>query len=275
MATNFIPDVEIRINDKVYTNFNNTISFSVRRNSKTESNTALVNISYLNKNTKSMLIKLADVPEGKTPAKITIMAGYKTDAKGIIFYGEIDKAEENSSDGVELACTEGNRGWSSEIVNKNYAPGTTLKEIVKNIMVSSSFGLGVINCKDYVYTRGFNAQGTLKSELTKLALQVNAQVSINKNKIFFVKKGYQNLTTEISADTGLKNIRKTKKGYIFVTYLNNILQENMKLKVKKHDGEIIETTITAVGHYYSRLKFETEIECFNYDDEYEDDDYGY
>ena len=49
----------------------------------------------------------------------------------------------------------------------------------------------------------------------------------------------------------------------------------MKLKVKKHDGEIIETTITAVGHYYSRLKFETEIECFNYDDEYEDDDYGY
>lgn len=69
MATNFIPDVEIRINDKVYTNFNNTISFSVRRNSKTESNTALVNISYLNKNTKSMLIKLADVPEGKHQLK--------------------------------------------------------------------------------------------------------------------------------------------------------------------------------------------------------------
>ena len=47
----------------------------------------------------------------------------------------------------------------------------------------------------------------------------------------------------------------------------------MKLKVKKHDGEVLETTITAVEHYYSRLKFETTIECFNFDDEYEEDYY--
>lgn len=199
-----------------------------------------------------------------TGHKITIMAGYKTSGKGLIFFGDIERVEENRSGGIEIKATEGEKSWSTEIVNKNYSAGSTTKQIVKNIMESSSYGMGVINCDDFTYTRGFNAQGTLKSELEKLALQVNAEARINKNLIYFVKKGHTELETTVSADTGLKEIRKTDNGYILTMYLNNLLQENMILNIVNYKGETVKTRIDTVSHFYSRLKFETTVECSPY-----------
>lgn len=196
--------------------------------------------------------------------KIMIMAGYKTSGKGLIFFGDIERVEENSSGGIEIRATEGEKNWSTEIVNKNYSAGSTTKQIVKNIMESSSYGMGVIECDDFTYTRGFNAQGTLKSELEKLALQVNAEARINKNLIYFVKKGHTELETTVSANTGLKEIRKTDNGYILTMYLNNMLQENMILNIINHKNENIKTRIDTVSHYYSKLKFETTVECSPY-----------
>lgn len=63
-----------------------------------------------------------------------------------------------------MTCTEGIEAGQVRWWIKTLLPNSIERDS-KNIMVSSSFGLGVINCKDYVYTRGFNAQGTLKSEL--------------------------------------------------------------------------------------------------------------
>lgn len=289
MAFNFLPDVDIIIDGVTYNNLNYSVSFSVNRRSRGSGNTALININYLTEATKTMLLKkkkeendfgemdlgedeeengLKNNTEGKEEqhyvtkgAKVIIVAGYKTSGKGLIFYGDIEEVEENSSGGIEIQATEGERQWSTQIVNKSYTAGSTVKEIVKNIMVSSTYGMGVIDSSDYTFTRGFNAQGTLKSELGKLALQVNAEVRIKKNLIYFVKKGYEELETTVSADTGLKEIRKTENGYLLNMYLNNLLQENMKLNIVNKKGETIKTTIDTVSHYYSRLKFETTVEC--------------
>lgn len=285
MAFNFIPDVDIIIDGVTYSNSNYSISFSVNRRTKGSGNTGLININYLTEATKTMLLKKKkeendlgeteekDLGEEKEKeseeeqhyvtkgAKVIIIAGYKTSGKGLIFYGDIEEVEENSSGGIEIQATEGERQWSTEIVNKSYTAGSTVKEIVKNIMISSTYGMGVIDSSDYTFTRGFNAQGTLKSELGKLALQVNAEVRIKKNLIYFVKKGYEELETTISADTGLKEIRKTENGYLLNMYLNNLLQENMRLNIVNKKGETIKTTIDTVSHYYSRLKFETTVEC--------------
>lgn len=289
MAFNFIPDVDIIIDGVTYSNSNYSISFSVNRRTKGSGNTGLININYLTEATKTMLLKkkkeendLGETEENSLGeekketeqkseeeqhyvtkgAKVIIIAGYKTSGKGLIFYGDIEEVEENSSGGIEIQATEGERQWSTEIVNKSYTAGSTVKEIVKNIMISSTYGMGVIDSSDYTFTRGFNAQGTLKSELGKLALQVNAEVRIKKNLIYFVKKGYEELETTISADTGLKEIRKTENGYLLNMYLNNLLQENMRLNIVNKKGETIKTTIDTVSHYYSRLKFETTVECF-------------
>lgn len=285
MAFNFIPDVDIIIDGVTYSNSNYSISFSVNRRTKGSGNTGLININYLTEATKTMLLKKKkeendlgeteekDLGEEKEKeseeeqhyvtkgAKVIIIAGYKTSGKGLIFYGDIEEVEENSSGGIEIQATEGERQWSTEIVNKSYTAGSTVKEIVKNIMISSTYGMGVIDSSDYTFTRGFNAQGTLKSELGKLALQVNAEVRIKKNLIYFVKKGYEELETTISADTGLKEIRKNENGYLLNMYLNNLLQENMRLNIVNKKGETIKTTIDTVSHYYSRLKFETTVEC--------------
>lgn len=285
MAFNFIPDVDIIIDGVTYSNSNYSISFSVNRRTKGSGNTGLININYLTEATKTMLLKKKkeendlgeteekDLGEEKEKeseeeqhyvtkgAKVIIIAGYKTSGKGLIFYGDIEEVEENSSGGIEIQATEGERQWSTEIVNKSYTAGSTVKEIVKNIMISSTYGMGVIDSSDYTFTRGFNAQGTLKSELGKLALQVNAEVRIKKNLIYFVKKGYEELETTVSADTGLKEIRKTENGYLLNMYLNNLLQENMRLNIVNKKGETIKTTIDTVSHYYSRLKFETTVEC--------------
>lgn len=279
MAFNFIPDVDIIIDGVTYNNSNYSISFSVNRRTRGSGNTGLININYLTEATKTMLLKkkkeendLGETEEKEKEseeeqhyvtkgAKVIIIAGYKTSGKGLIFYGDIEEIEENSSGGIEIQATEGERQWSTEIVNKSYTAGSTVKEIVKNIMISSTYGMGVIDSSDYTFTRGFNAQGTLKSELGKLALQVNAEVRIKKNLIYFVKKGYEELETTISADTGLKEIRKTENGYLLNMYLNNLLQENMRLNIVNKKGETIKTTIDTVSHYYSRLKFETTVEC--------------
>jgi len=279
LAFNFIPDVDIIIDGVTYNNSNYSISFSVNRRTRGSGNTGLININYLTEATKTMLLKkkkeendLGETEEKEKEseeeqhyvtkgAKVIIIAGYKTSGKGLIFYGDIEEIEENSSGGIEIQATEGERQWSTEIVNKSYTAGSTVKEIVKNIMISSTYGMGVIDSSDYTFTRGFNAQGTLKSELGKLALQVNAEVRIKKNLIYFVKKGYEELETTISADTGLKEIRKTENGYLLNMYLNNLLQENMRLNIVNKKGETIKTTIDTVSHYYSRLKFETTVEC--------------
>lgn len=263
MAFNYLSDVEIIIGEHKFSSDNYTVTFSVQRFSSRSDNSAIVTIDYLTKETRDTILelsKLDSLKAGQKSVLVSIMAGYKTTGKGLIFYGTIDGAETTNKDGIKLTLNEGTKELSYEELNKTFKE-TSLKEIVKNIMSLSSFGVGVINCDDYTYTRGKTYSCSIKEALEDLAKAVNADVKVIKNVIHFVRKDYEELETEISADTGLKFVRKKDYYYIAEMYFNNVMQENMKLKIIRDNGEVINTKIMTVSHMYSKNKFETIVEC--------------
>lgn len=212
---------------------------------------------YLTKATKDYLISLAESKE-KIPMKV--MAGYLNDL-GLVFSGVLESAEEKTDGSLIVKAYEGSKELGVEIINKNYSPGTKLKEIVKNIMANSSLGIGVINCEDYVFSRGYNAQNTIINELNSLAGVVGAVVFVNKSIIYFVERNYKELKTQISADNGLKSIEKNEDGVVLRMFLHNFMQEGMEINVKDRLGKETLYVINSVSHKFSNKKFETVLEC--------------
>ena len=264
MLINYLVDVDIIIDGVIYNSDNYSMQFSISRYSYNTDNTAVVTIDYLSKETRNTILekaKLDGLTEGEESIKVSIMAGYKSTGKGLIFYGTIAEAETTNTDGVKLTLMEGAKELSSEIVNKTFSPGTHLKEIVKNIMNISNFGVGVIDCEDFVFTRGKTFSSTVKEALEDLASIVNAEVSVIKNVIYFVRKEYFESEVEVSAKNGLKSVTKKDYYYVAKMYFNNIMQENTKLKIKKGNGEILDVIIRTVSHLFSKNKFETILEC--------------
>ena len=264
MSINYLVDVDIIIDGVVYNNENYSVQFSISRYSYNTDNTATVTIDYLSKETRNTILekaKLDGLKEEEESVKVSIMAGYKSTGKGLIFYGTIAEAETTNKDGIKLTLMEGAKELSYEIVNKTFSAGIYLKEIVKNIMNISNFGIGVIDCDDFIFTRGKTFSCTVKEALEDLASTVNADVSVIKNVIYFVKKNYFETEVEVSAKNGLKSVTKKDYYYVAKMYFNNIMQENTKLKLKKGDGEILDVIIRTVSHLFSKNKFETVLEC--------------
>lgn len=264
MLINYLVDVDIIIDGVIYNSDNYSMQFSISRYSYNTDNTAVVTIDYLSKETRNTILekaKLDGLTEGEESIKVSIMAGYKSTGKGLIFYGTIAEAETTNTDGVKLTLMEGSKEFSTEIININYKGVYTTKELVKNIMSMSSFGVGVIDCSEVTYVRGKTYSCTLKEALEDLAKPLNVEVKVIKNILYFVRKEYFESEVEVSAKNGLKSVTKKDYYYVAKMYFNNIMQENTKLKIKKGDGEILDVIIRTVSHLFSKNKFETILEC--------------
>lgn len=269
MAFNFIPDVDVVIDGVTYNNFNYSISFLINRRNSNTGNEATININFLTKETRTKFLKMSrtaiDIEDVNKEYSIIVMAGYKTSGKSIIFEGTIDEVEENDNGGVTLDCTEGDYHFVNDTINKNFAPGTTVLEAVKNIMQTSKYGLGVIdtNIIDKELTRGYNVTSNLKSALQGLAdtLEQEIEARTNKGIIYFVSPKYTEKELEISADTGVKSIKERDEEYIITMYLHNSLVENTVVNVKDKSGAITRMKINTVSHFYNKNRCETQIEA--------------
>lgn len=269
MAFNFIPDIDVIIDGKVYNNFNYSIHFLINRRNSNMGNDATVSIDFLSKESRTVFLKMSrtsvDAEDPYKEYSIVIMAGYKTTGKSMVFEGTIDEVEENDNGGVTFSCTEGNYDFVNSTINKNFAPGTTILEAVKNIMQTSKYGLGVIDnsIEDIKLTRGYNTTFTLKESLEGLAkaLDQGIEVRVNKGVIYFVSPKYSEKQIEISADTGLKSIKERDGEYIITMYLHNALMENDIVNVKDKSGAITRMKIDTVSHSYNKNRCETQIEA--------------
>lgn len=269
MAFNFIPDVDVVIEGVTYNNFNYSISFLINRRNLNLGNDAIVSIDFLNKESRTMFLKMSktatDVENPYKEYSIIIMAGYKTTGKSMVFEGIIEEVEENDSGGITFSCTEGNYDFINSTINKNFAPGTTILEAVKNIMQTSKYGIGVIdsNIKDIKLTRGYNTTLTLKESLEGLAkaLDQGIKVRVKKGIIYFISRKYSEKQIEISADTGVKSIKERDEEYIITMYLHNTLMEDDIVNVKDKSGAITRMKINTVSHFYNKNRCETQIEA--------------
>ncbi|MGL5191844.1 MAG: hypothetical protein ACRC7S_19555, partial [Cetobacterium sp.] len=254
MEYNFLRIAKIIVDGKEFHSDNVEFQFNIDRRFSNSGNEADVRVYYISKETKNLF---------KKNAKIDILAGYQMGSVGLLFTGLIDEVEFNEKDGVDILCTENNKEWTNEVVNKSFksgGSGISLKEIVKNIIENSTIKNHVIDCEDYTYTRGFNAQGTLKSELTKLSEVVGAVTYIKKNRIYFVRKNYTGSEILLTSDSGLMEIKnKNEDGYVLTTLLNHRLEEDGKITVKGRDIEF-KAVIDTVSHKYDRNRFETVLE---------------
>lgn len=275
MAFNFIPDIDVIIDGQTYNNFNYSIHFLINRRNSNMGNNATVSIDYLNKNSKSVFLKMSriavDVDNPTEEHTIIIMAGYKTTGKSMIFEGTIDEVEENDNGGVTFTCTEGEYNFVNDTINKNFTPGTTVLEAVKNIMQTSKYGLGVIDDSiiDKELTRGYNVTSNLKEALQGLAntLEQGVEARTNKGIIYFVTPKYVEKELDISADTGVKSIKERDEEYLITMYLHNAIVENTIVNVKDKNGTITKMKVNSVSHAYNKNRCETQIEAMTIDGE--------
>lgn len=255
MELNFLRRAKVIVDGKEFDSNNYEFIFNVDRRFSNNGNEAEVNFFFISDSTKNLF---------KLKSKIEILAGYDKGSVGLIFSGEIDETTFNDKDGIDILCTEGNKEWTNEVVNKSFKSGDkgiSLLEIVKNIASNSSIKHYYIQADDYTYKRGLNCQGTLRSELSKLAEVVGAITYIKKNKIYFVRKDYNNLETEISSATGLMEIKnKDDNDYILTMLLNHRIEEDSKLHVKGSNIEF-KARVLNVSHKYDKNRFQTVIEC--------------
>jgi len=254
LEINFLRDCKIIVGDTELEHEKYEIEFTIDRKLSSDENRAEVSIFYISEDTKNLF---------SLETEIKILAGYKKGSVGLIFSGQIDKTKWNSKDGVTVGCTENNQQWTNEIVNVSFKSGNTgfkLTDAVEKIISSSSLKYGLIDCNEFVYERGLNLQGTLKSELTKLANVVGAKTYIKKNKIYFVRDGFSELETLISPATGLISLDKKDEGYLITSFINHRIEEDMILNIEG-TNEQFKAKVTSVSHKFSRTRAITTIEC--------------
>ena len=267
MAYNFIPQVIINIEDEIYSNEVYDINFRILRDLNSYNSGARININNLSNATKTKLLS-------KDILNISILAGYKTSDVGLIFRGFIRQAKKNNTLGVELYCDEGAGQLVQDVIEKNYAPGTSLKEIVKNVIEISNFKFNSIECDDYIFERGYNVKGNIFDILDDLSNVVQARFYIKMGILYFVKKDFSDNEIEISASTGLMSIKEVDDGYLssykVEMQLNNLIREGDTLIVKNSDGETFKKIVETVSHTYRKNKFTTIVECGDYKEQGEE-----
>lgn len=258
MAFNFIPRVLITIDEETFSNEFYDIDFNILRDLNSYNTGARININNLSKSTKAKLLT-------KTASMISIMAGYKSSDIGLIFQGYIRQTKKNKNLGVELYCDEGTGELIGNIIERSYSPGTSLKEIVKNVIEISGFKFNNIECDDYIFERGYNVKGSIFDILDDLSNVVNARFYIKMGILYFVKKDYSDNEIEISSATGLISIQDSEDDF-FSSYkiemqLNNLIRGGDILSIKNHEGEIVKKMVETVSHIYRKDKFISIIEC--------------
>jgi hypothetical protein len=164
------------------------VVFDVKKTSTVDFNTANVSVYNLSETTRNQIKKLG--------GQITVKAGYSQDSgEQVIFVGDISMA---SSEIVKpevvtkFEANDGEKRIHSKKLSVSYKAGTGGKQIVKDIISTTSFPLKNINWgsfSDKIYPRGFSFAGSAKVLMTNVCNYLGLEWSIQNNEIKLIKSG--------------------------------------------------------------------------------------
>ena len=252
MAINFLRYIKLQLqNGAILDSDQHNIEFEVNRSTTSNGNIATLDIKYINNATFNLF---------KQDEELQIIAGYKKGVIGLLFNGTIDKIEKKI-DSVTIICTEDNEKIHNTVVNESFTPNTKVSTAVKQIVEKNGFKVGLIEIpNDYQYYRGKYFTENVKDSLDKLASEVGCQFYIKKGLVYFHPPKRDFGTNIINANNGLLEFNKKEDGYIMITKLNHLLDENTKVQVEFNKNEKVIGIIQSVSHYSNDFVTECEVD---------------
>lgn len=184
-------------------------AFTVKKSLRPEPNTAEVHIINLNRDHRSQLEELTEVP-------VQIEAGYK-DATSVLFLGNLRRAI-SMRDGANIITSissgDGEKELRKARVNVALIPGTTTDQVLR--LVALSLGVGTGNLDKAISTLNFSTVGNLFTkgtvlsgnaarEMSNLCRSVGLTWSVQNGKLQILPLGQalQGTAIKLTPSTGL------------------------------------------------------------------------
>lgn len=184
------------------------INFTIERTLKRQPNTAEINVINLSPDSRAAI-------EEKGTASVTLEAGYK-DRISLIFSGDLRDVH-TERDGAtiitKISSGDGEKKHRTARVNKSYAPGTTIKKVIRDCAQAMGVGVGNLNALGSVefpkagatFPTGTTLSGYVSDELYAILRSAGLEYSIQDGKLQIVTRG-KALNDEaiiLAPDTGL------------------------------------------------------------------------
>lgn len=189
MTTLFERRYRLRVNKIEITGLD--IGFNIRRTLKPEPNTAEIQIYNLSPDSR------AQIEENRT-ANVTLEAGYKEDIS-LIYSGELRDVKterEGASIITTISSGDGEKKKRRKRVSKGYAPGTTIKQVVKDCAAAMGVGAGNVDRLGKVefpragatYPNGTVLDGNAAEQLEAILRSAGLEYSIQDGQLQIVPR---------------------------------------------------------------------------------------
>lgn len=188
----------LTINGKEYRSYDIDIEFFVPFSTENEPDVSEISIYNLSPSTIAGIHK---------SSAVTLSAGYGADM-GMIVSGQVADFTteiENVDKKTTLKIASAINTWKEQKINKTYAPGTTAKSIMSDLI--SSFGVAIADMdlvKNVTYSKGKTVSGRLKDVVKAIAKETESKFYIDKERAYI--RPYSKGTATgflLSRDTGL------------------------------------------------------------------------
>jgi hypothetical protein len=195
--------IELKVGDTNITGLD--IAFEIEKDFSPEPNPCHVKVYNLSANNRGILSKYSCVP-------VLLKAGFR-DHVGVIFQGDMMSCthiKEGPTWKTVLASGDGAMAIQTARINKSFAKGTPIRDIIKEIAkqlnLPSDAALKQLEGFSEKLARGFCINGSAMDELSRILNQHGLGVSIQNNSLQLLKQGeaLAGRTINLTADSGLK-----------------------------------------------------------------------
>jgi hypothetical protein len=195
--------IELRVGDTDITGLD--IAFEIEKDLSPEPNPCHVEIYNLSRPNRATLSKYDQVP-------VLLKAGYQGHV-GVIFQGDMmscTNIKEGPTWKTVLASGDGAMAIQTARINKSFAKGTPVKDIIKEIAKQLNLpcdgALKQLETFNEKLARGFCVNGSAMDELSRILNPHGIGVSIQNNSLQLLKQGEANAykAINLTVDSGLK-----------------------------------------------------------------------
>lgn len=194
----FNRQAQLFLGNKLYSSDDLDFEFNIPFSTKSEPSISEVVIYNLSPSS------IANIKKG---TRLTLHAGYKDDL-GLLTSGAV--SEYNTVlDGVDkkttLKVASAIVNWKEQKIQKTFAPGTTAKELLQDILPQFGIPIGDLSpAKNITYQKGRTVSGRLKDVVMSIAKETDSKFYIDRDKCYFREPNKGNPTGFVlSGETGL------------------------------------------------------------------------
>lgn len=256
---NYIRDVEIVVNNRIYSNKDFDMAFEIPFNDDSEANESKIEIYNLSNDSINLL---------KNSSKIIVNAGYQGNI-GSVLIGDISKID-SKNDGLDkntiIHVLDSSEKWATKSIEKSYKKNIKASQIISDLASFIGVPIGSVSLpKNTSYPRGFIASGKVVEVMKRIATDCNAIAYVHKGKLYVRSpKIGDDIKFLLNSETGLIGSPEyfeddNSKGYKITSLLNHRIGVASIIQL---DSVVVKGTfrVRKGRHYMTESLYYTEME---------------